>query len=220
MKRKLHIVLVIIGLIIIMYPHIEDFINMNQQSQVLKNISESEKIDRFRMLDDESERMALINEQFIRGSIKEISSKDIKEENSNDEEDKNGFEAVAIMKINKIDLELAVLEGASESNLKIGPSILRESDEFGKIGNVSIAGHRSYTYGTQFNRLDEVEVGDEIQILYSGKQYIYIVSERFVVEPDEVWVLNGNGVDKMITLITCTPIKVATHRLIIRGILK
>ena len=53
----------------------------------------------------------------------------------------------------------------------------------------------------------------------AGTAYTYIVTETFVVEPDDTSVLDP-GDDTTVTLITCTPIRVATHRLIVRAVLQ
>ncbi|HBD86045.1 MAG TPA: sortase, partial [Clostridiales bacterium] len=81
-----------------------------------------------------------------------------------------------------------------------------------------IAGHRSYTWGSFFSRLDELEAGNEILVDRSGITYTYIVEETFVVAPEDTWVLSETE-DARITLITCTPVRVATHRLIVRAVL-
>lgn len=124
---------------------------------------------------------------------------------------------LGIIKINKIDLELPVFSNFSDDNLDIAPCVMEESSQIGEIGNLSIAGHRSYTYGRQFNRLDEVQINDSIIIESDGIRYSYNVNDVFTVEPEEVWVLDGNGEESVLTLITCTPVRVATHRLIIKG---
>lgn len=69
-----------------------------------------------------------------------------------------------------------------------------------------------------FNRLNELEIGDSI-IIEKGEQiYTYTVSEVFVVKPDETWVLDQTP-DAQITLVTCTPIRIGSHRLIVKGVL-
>lgn len=82
------------------------------------------------------------------------------------------------------------------------------------MGNCAIAGHRNYSFGLCFNRLNEVAVGDEITITTKEKDYIYTVTETKVVEPEEISVLDQTK-DTRLTLITCTPIYIASHRLII-----
>ena len=84
-------------------------------------------------------------------------------------------------------------------------------------GNSRSAGHRRYTCGQDFNRLDELAIGDRIEIVYEHVQYTYEVYETFLVEPDQVEVTESQGDRQVVTLITCHPVINATHRLIVRG---
>ncbi|MBS4537684.1 class D sortase [Clostridium sp. D2Q-11] len=122
-----------------------------------------------------------------------------------------------LLKIDKIDLYLPILNGATDSNLDISLSRMNHTAKPGEIGNFAVAGHRSYTYGRHFNRLDEMKVGNRIDVITPDGNFKYKVTETFVVKPEELWVLKGNDKDKLITLVTCTPIRTATHRLIVRG---
>ncbi|CAM3432179.1 class D sortase [Marinicrinis lubricantis] len=130
----------------------------------------------------------------------------------------DGVESMLI--IDKIDLQLPVLRGATAQNLNTSLASIEATGIPGEIGNYAVAGHRNRTYGRNFNRLDELEIGDAIQVNTGVEQFEYIVMEKFLVEPDEVWVLEPNGTDKEITLITCDPIENATHRLIVKGIMQ
>ena len=59
----------------------------------------------------------------------------------------------------------------------------------GEAGNASIAGHRT-TYGAPFNRLDELEAGDEILVTTAQGSFTYEVREQLIVSPDQVEVLD------------------------------
>jgi sortase A len=123
---------------------------------------------------------------------------------------------VGIITIPKIDLKAAIGEGIDNDILKyaVGHFIGTPLPE--QKGNFCIAGHRSYTYGEFFNRLDELEIGDEIIVETNSGQYKYNVYEKKVVEPSEISVLDNTNTST-ITLVTCTPIRIATHRLIVKG---
>lgn len=127
---------------------------------------------------------------------------------------------LGILSIPKINLEAAVVEGTENEQIKTAIGHFSKTANPGEEGNCSLIGHRNYTFGQFFNRLDELEAGDEISIQYGAGLYTYEVTETFVVEPEEVWVLEPVEDKRMITLITCTPIRKATHRLIVRGELK
>jgi sortase A len=123
---------------------------------------------------------------------------------------------LGIMAIPKINLKVAVVNGVDKKSLKYAVGHFKETAGIGEAGNCAIAGHRSYTFGQFFNRLDELKIGDEIDIKTKTGDYRYIVYEKKVVEPDDISVLN-NTKDATITLVTCHPLRIATHRLIVKG---
>lgn len=130
------------------------------------------------------------------------------------EKDVNG--TIGIMTIPKIDLKVALSEGVDMATLKYAVGHFPGTAMPGQKGNFCVAGHRSYTYNEAFNRLDEVKIGDEIITKTTKGEFKYKVNEIKVVEPSQTSVLDKTD-DATITLVTCTPIRVATHRLIVKG---
>lgn len=122
------------------------------------------------------------------------------------------------IKISKIDLTMPLLMGATERNLNRGAAVISGTSPIGEIGNVGIAGHRGRSYGVFFNRLNEVEVGDIIEVTANKKIYKYTVYETLIVEPTDISVLYRNDEDKILTLVTCEPVKNPTHRLIVHAL--
>lgn len=132
---------------------------------------------------------------------------------------KEGSE-IGILTIPRIEAELPVTAGVSEKQLKISEGWVMQTDMVGSVGNAVIAGHRSYTSGLHFNRLDELEAGDEILFTAAdGEAMRIIVEETLTVDPDDpaVFSLPQEG-RAQLTLYTCTPIRKATHRLIVRAL--
>jgi LPXTG-site transpeptidase (sortase) family protein len=95
--------------------------------------------------------------------------------------------------------------------------------EPGQNGNTFVTGHSSYypwddgRYKDVFAPLHDLEEGDEYFIYHKGKKYRYVVSERKVVTPDDVSVLEQDTSKKTSTLMTCTPIGTTARRLILKG---
>jgi len=88
--------------------------------------------------------------------------------------------------------------------------------------NVYLAGHRLGWPGTGshlvFYRLDELGEGDQISLKSrDGSRYVYRVSDAFVVNPDDTWVMGRIKDRDMLTLQTCTPIPGFGQRLIVRA---
>lgn len=129
-------------------------------------------------------------------------------------QDING--AMGIMLIPKINLKVAIGEGVDMETLKYAVGHFPYTAKPGEKGNFCVAGHRSYSYNEYFNRLDEIKIGDEVILRTIKNEYKYKVYEIRIVEPSEVSVLDKTK-DATLTLVTCTPIRVATHRLIIKG---
>lgn len=124
--------------------------------------------------------------------------------------------AVGLLTIPKINLTVAVGDGVDTDTLRYAVGHFKGTAYPGENGNCCIAGHRSYTYSEYFNRLDEINKGDEFTIQTTKGTYKYKVYDKIVVTPDHTEVLNPTS-DATVTLITCTPIRVATHRLIIKA---
>lgn len=129
----------------------------------------------------------------------------------------NGLEVLGMLSIPKIDVDLLFTEGVTKEALRYAVGHMPGTAMPGEVGNCAVAGHRSYTFGEYFNRLNELEVGDEIAVRIGSETYTYRVYESFLVEPSEVWVTEPVEDRKVITLITCHPVVAATHRLIVRG---
>ncbi|MCI1953068.1 MAG: class D sortase [Clostridiales bacterium] len=131
---------------------------------------------------------------------------------------KQSSNLIGILSIPKIDLSVGIGEGVDKETLKYSVGHFIGTAMPGKKGNLCIAGHRSYTYGEFFNRLDEIQKNDIIIVENNGNTFNYKVIETKVVTPEEVSVLDQTK-DSEITLVTCTPIRTGTHRLIVKGIL-
>ncbi len=99
--------------------------------------------------------------------------------------------AVDHLVIPKIHLDVFVVEGVSEDDLRRGPGHYPQTVFPGQNGNAAIAGHRT-TYGAPFFSLDGLSVGDEISVTNTtGRTFIFKVSEPpRVVRPNDVAVLD------------------------------
>lgn len=85
----------------------------------------------------------------------------------------------------------------------------------GTQGNIILAGHVGYR-NTIFNHLPKTQLGDEIFVTVDGQDRRYIVREVHTLLPKDTWVMQPTA-DETLTLITCVPIGVYTHRLVVRA---
>jgi sortase A len=123
-------------------------------------------------------------------------------------------EALAILQIPKIDMDVVVIEGTDIRDLKKGPGHYRDTaypwqDE----GKVAIAGHRT-TYGAPFWSLDRLRRGDRITLATEFGDFDYEVTRTRDVVPTETTILQQTE-EPTLVLTTCTPRFSAARRLIV-----
>jgi sortase A len=122
-------------------------------------------------------------------------------------------EAVAIIRIPKIAVEKAVVEGVGVSALKQGPGHYPTTPMPGQAGNAAIAGHRT-TYGAPFFRLEELATGDNIFVTTRQGEFTYKFIEQHIVKPSQNEVLDPSD-RNLLTLTTCNPRFSARERLVV-----
>jgi len=130
----------------------------------------------------------------------------------------NDITGIGILTVDAIDLRLPIAEGVEYATLRIAPGRVPQTAQVGDIGNAVIAGHRNYTFGSMFNRLGEVEIGEIVRYqARNGEMMEFIVFEVAIIEPHDQIAFIQPADESIITLYTCTPIRTASHRLIIRA---
>lgn len=115
----------------------------------------------------------------------------------------NGYTPIAIMEIPSIKLKQPVVEGITEDVIKYFLGKFPESTMPGEVGNFAVAGHRVSDFTDAFINLYKVKPGDNVIVTTKEGKYTYEVEESFIVEPEQVEVLENADYEK-ITLITCT----------------
>lgn len=125
------------------------------------------------------------------------------------------------IQIEAIDLDLPLWDDAGVVPLRYGAGILVNSVLPGQEGNLVVLGHRMKTYGSLFNRLGEMKIGDEVIIkAVDGNAYSYIVDQiESAIKPSELkdYIGQSENDGVRLTLVTCTPVGVGSQRLIIIG---
>lgn len=136
----------------------------------------------------------------------------------------NDGDMIGELTIPKIDLTTPIVEGASQKNMASAVGHLTNSSPVSTLGeknsNFAIAGHRTATFGKFFNRLNELEEGDEFFIETAARKYTFSVINSQIVKPTAVEVILPVENHSLVTLITCHPIYSNKYRLIVTGELK
>lgn len=218
MRRVLPTLLILLGIIIFLYPTINDRYESYRQQQILKQWQ-----DTLRHIEVEasetSAQPADIPDPVQENNVIILPSQlnPLSADPSPSPVAITGGPVEGTLVIDKINLKLPILTDATAKNLKLSVASIANTGTAGAVGNYAIAGHRNLTYGKNFNRLDEVDAGDWIEVDTGSGQFWYQVQDKLYVLPEDVWVLEGNGKDREITLITCHPMENPTHRIVVKG---
>ncbi|MBQ4214621.1 MAG: class C sortase [Ruminococcus sp.] len=227
MKKRLLIILIIViftaGLGILLYPLVSSIVNnINDRSEARQKQMEVEKMDSDRIndlfADAESYNSSLtdtvvLTDPFDIDSYEKIGA----HYEETFDIDGNGF--IGYIDIPSIDVYLPIYHGTSDEVLKKGAGHLNNTSlPIGGFGTHSvISAHSAYPSKTLFDYLLDMEEGDLFYIHVLDRVLEYRVDQIKTVLPNDVndlYVVKGKD---YVTLMTCTPYTVNTHRLLVRG---
>ena len=219
-KNRSTIILILIflvGLSVMLYPTVSDYINQKNQSravasysQEVENLSDVDYQAYFDAADDYNRRLAETPDAFYRPE--EVSG-------YADTLDVSGTGIMGYITISKIGVELPVYHGTSDGVLQVAAGHLEGSSlPVGGAGtHAVISAHRGLPSAKLFTNLDELEVGDTFTITVLDRVLTYEVDQISIVLPTETDLLQPVEGKDYVTLMTCTPYGINTHRLLVRG---
>ena len=200
-----------------LYPTISDFLNTRQQSRaianydsVLNQMDDSEHLKMKNFAEDYNQKLyevhaPLENYNAVLGYEQAL--------------DVTGTGIMGYITIPKIDVQLPIYHGTSSEVLNVAVGHLQGSSL--PIGGVNthavISAHRGLPSAKLFSDLDRIDIGDTFEITVLNDVIRYSVDEINVVTPDDlskIQIVEGRD---LVTLITCTPYGINTHRLLVRG---
>ena len=219
----LSIVMFLLGSLIFFYPTISNYVaNKQFQSAIGKyeqKVAEIPKKDLSRELEKAVKYNNQLNgmdihDPFVPGGGYIIP------DNYEDILNISGDGIMGYIEIPKISLKLPIYHSSSDESLERGVGHLETTAlPIGGAGNNPIlTGHRGLPSAELFTRLDEIKKGDLIYIRVLNDNLAYEVDDIRVIEPDDVSTLQPVSGKDMITLITCTPYGINTHRLVVQGV--
>lgn len=217
----LFILMIIIGLSFILYPIISNLINKNHYQKII-NTYENVVNDK---TDAENDKLFIKARQYNSS----LSSTRIVDAFENPSQ-VNSSEYLSILNVNdngmmgyisipKIDVRIPIYHGTSSDVLQKGVGHL-EGSSFpvgGDSTHAILSAHRGLPSSRLFTDLDQLEKGDIFYIYVVDEILTYKVDQILVSEPSETEALQIVDGKDYVTLVTCTPYAVNTHRLLVRG---
>lgn len=131
----------------------------------------------------------------------------------------NGDGVMGYIQIPRIDVKLPIYHTTSDKVLQKGVGHLQGTSlpVGGKSTHVALSGHRGLPSSSLFTDLDLLEIGDIFYMEVLGNTSAYKIDQIKIVlstETKDLEIIDGKD---YVTLITCTPYSVNTHRLLVRG---
>ncbi|MGH2668290.1 MAG: sortase [bacterium] len=122
-------------------------------------------------------------------------------------------EAIARLRVPKLDLNLVVVNGTDKQTLKTGPGRHLSTFMPGEGELSYVAGHRT-TYGAPFSHIDKLKRGDRVTVQLPYARFEYAVTGRRIVPATYVQALESRGREEL-ALQACWPRFFASQRIIV-----
>ena len=217
-KNRSTIILILIflvGLSVMLYPTVSDYVNQRHQSRALASydetvneMSDADYTAYFEAADAYNQRLAATPNSFF--TPEQVSGYD-------ETLDVSGTGIMGYITIPRIGVELPVYHGTSDGVLQVAAGHLEGSSlPVGGAGtHAVISAHRGLPSAKLFTNLDELEAGDTFTITVLDRVLTYEVDRISIVLPTETDLLQPVEGQDYVTLMTCTPYGINTHRLLV-----
>ena len=221
MRKNLSTIILIliffVGLSVMLYPSVSDAVNRKHQSRAVagyaeevEQLSDADYQTYFDAADAYNRQLNTTPNAFYKPDLVSGYAQTL---------DISGTGIMGYITIPKISVELPIYHGTDEGVLQVAAGHLEGSSlPVGGAGtHAVISAHRGLPSAKLFTNLDELEVGDRFTITVLNRVLTYEVDQISIVLPTEIdQLLPTEGMD-YVTLMTCTPYGINTHRLLVRG---
>lgn len=131
----------------------------------------------------------------------------------------SSLKTIALVSIPKIHEVLPVFDNTSATALDNGVGLLENTDPpiGGKGRHSVLTGHSGLSLNRLFTDLPKVKKGDKFYIKINGQVHAYQVDQLKTVTPDNLRYFATDPKQDYVTLVTCTPLFINSHRLLVRG---
>ena len=215
-----------VGLSLLLYPFVANQWNTYRQSQLMTDYKASVKQAEDAGLIDYEAELARAN-QFNQDLLPSILPDSFAIAEAKGEMGKDYYDCLNLLgdgmmgtiEIPKIKVNIPIFHGTSEDVLQRAAGHLEGSSlpVGGENTHAVISAHRGLPSATLFTDLDKLEAGDYFVVHVLDLDLYYEVDQSLVVEPDQTDALAVESGKDLVTLVTCTPYGVNTHRMLVRG---
>lgn len=213
------------GLCVLLYPYMSNYINQKNQSRVIthydqktQSLSLADYSDYLKKAQQYNAKLAqsgiTVHDAF-EGSQKSLDTKSDYWNTLN----VGGAGVMGYLVISKIHLQLSIYHGTDSSVLEEGVGHIEGSSlpVGGENTHAVLTAHTGLPSAEYFTNLDQMKIGDPFELHVLGKVLTYRVDQILTVQPYQVDALSIIKGGDYVTLVTCTPYGINSHRLLVRG---
>ena len=225
MKRKIIMLIcsvcTVLAFGITLYPLISNIVGERYRSMVESRYDKAvEQLDTMELI-AEKERAVAYNKTLQGGTGNAFSREALAEAEESYGRLLNvrGDGIMGSIQMPKIGVEPPIYHGTAEETLDKGVGhLLGTSLPVGGIGTHSVlTGHSGLAGTRMFSDLDQLKVGDVFYVRVLDETHAYMILDINTVLPEDTSKLEIDPQRESVTLVTCTPFGVNTHRLLVRG---
>lgn len=213
---------ILVGCSVLLYPTVSNYLSQKNSTVAIsrydERADEMKEEEKQEILQEAEAYNAAVSQEGVRGDP-------FSGQNSRDQDpywdiltlDDSGL--MGYIRIPRIHVELPIYHGTSEGVLQRGAGHWKGSSLpiGGKGTHAVLTGHRGLPTRDLFSDLDQLELGDVFYIGVLDETLAYQVDQIQTVLPYETESLSAVEGEDYVTLVTCTPYAVNTHRLLVRG---
>lgn len=209
--KYIRIILIIFLLALILQPVISNSSFKYSSKSIINNYQEEISKLSINQKNNELEKAKKYNNEF------KMFTNSVEMQNYNNILNVN--EMIGYIEIEKISLMLPIYHGTSEEILEKGVGHLEWTflPVGGKGTHSILTAHNGIEGKKLFDDIEKLEIGDKFSIHVLDSKLEYEVDKIDIILPDDIDIIEINPDKDYVTLLTCTPYKINTHRLLVRG---
>ncbi|MFK4788740.1 class C sortase [Microbacterium sp. ZW T5_56] len=213
------------GLSLVMYPTAAAWVSMYNQSLAVESY-EQQVVDASPAPDDQIALAEEYNSKLSSGAILAANANVPTGSGSLADDELNywklldaGNGVMGRVQIPAISVDLPIYHGTTDEALLAGAGHLQGTSlpVGGEDTHSVLTAHRGLANARMFTDLDKVKEGDTFSVTTFGHTVTYQVIETKVVEPEDTASLRQEAGKDLVTLVTCTPLGINTHRILVTG---
>lgn len=223
--------IVLLGALLMLYPTVAAWVSQYNQSKVITENATHTPENQGRLFADELAQAREYNEALARGDVARGALLDpMSNVPTSETEAPGGFDYAQILAANElglmsriripsINVDLPIYHGTAEATLAKGVGHLEGTSL--PVGGASqhsvLTAHRGLPEAAMFDDLDQMQPGDRFTIETLGEVLTNEVTDTQTILPDETQTLLPEYEKDLVTLVTCTPLGINTHRYPVTG---